>query len=116
MKPQGSARLRLSIPVWVCAFGLWHAAMAHAQALSPEVSRGLSWLQSRVQSSGTLANEGSSIATALQNRAEVAQTLKTLSALPASLADAIAGESEGGRLAHGAIQGVDRLLPPRARE
>ncbi|HYQ95105.1 MAG TPA: carboxypeptidase regulatory-like domain-containing protein, partial [Burkholderiales bacterium] len=95
MKPQGSARLRLSIPVWVCAFGLWYAATAHGQALSPEVSRGLSWLQSRVQSSGTLANEGSSIATVLQNRAEVAQTLKTLSALPASLADAIAGESEG---------------------
>jgi len=87
--------LRLSIPVWVCAFGLWYAAMAHAQALSPEVSRGLSWLQSRVQSSGTLANEGSSIATALQNRAEVAQTLKTLSTLPASLTDAIASETEG---------------------
>ena len=95
MKPQGSARLRLLIPVWLCAFGLLYAAMAHAQALSPEVSRGLSWLQSQVQLGGTLANEGSSIATALQNRAEVAQTLKTLSTLPASLADAIAGETEG---------------------
>src|SRR5437899_2479069 len=36
-----------------------------------------------------------SIATALQNRAEAAQTLKTLSTLPANLVDAIAGETEG---------------------
>ncbi len=69
--------------------------MAHTQALTPEVSRGLSWLQSQVQLDGTLANEGTSIATALQNRTEAAQTLKTLSTLPANLADAIAGETEG---------------------
>src|SRR5437879_11149422 len=36
-----------------------------------------------------------SIATALQNRTETAQTLKTLSTLPANLADAISGETEG---------------------
>jgi hypothetical protein len=95
VKPQASARSRLLISVWFCAFTLLYAAMTHAQALSPEVSRGLSWLQSQVQLGGALANEGSSIATALQNRAEVAQTLKTLSTLPASLTDAIAGETEG---------------------
>ncbi|PYR27430.1 MAG: hypothetical protein DMF98_06000, partial [Acidobacteria bacterium] len=43
---------------------------------------------------GTLANEGTSIATALQNRAEAAQTFKTLSALPANLTDVIASETE----------------------
>src|SRR5207247_2479030 len=58
------------------------------------VSSGLSWLQNQVQLDGTLANEGTSIATALQNRAEVAQTFKTLSALPANLTDVIASETE----------------------
>jgi len=80
---------------WLYLFGLLWAATAQTQALSPEVSRGLLWLQSQVQLDGTLANEGTSIATALQNRTEAAQTLKTLSTLPANLADAIAGETEG---------------------
>ncbi len=80
---------------WLCSFGLLWAATAQTQALSPEVSRGLLWLQSQVQLDGTLANEGTSIATALQNRTEAAQTLKTLSTLPANLADAIVGETEG---------------------
>ncbi len=80
--------------VCLCSFGLLWAATAQPQALSPEVSRGLSWLQNQVQLDGTLANEGTSIATALQNRAEVAQTFKTLSALPANLTDVIASETE----------------------
>ena len=80
--------------VCLCLFGLLWAATAQTQALSPEVSRGLSWLQSQVQVDGTLANEGTSIATALQNRAEAAQTFKTLSALPANLTDVIASETE----------------------
>jgi len=52
--------------VFLYLFGLLWAATAQTQALSPEVSRGLSWLQSQVQLDGTLANEGTSIATALQ--------------------------------------------------
>jgi hypothetical protein len=82
------------VPVWFCVVGLLYGALTHAQALSPEVSRGLSWLQSQVQADGILANEATSIATALQSRAEVAQTLKTLSALPANLTDAISSETE----------------------
>jgi len=81
--------------VWLCLFGLLWAATAHTQALAPEISRGLLWLQGQVQLDGTLANESTSIATALQNRTEAAQTLKTLSTLPANLADAIASETEG---------------------
>jgi hypothetical protein len=63
--------------------GLLHAATAGAQALSPEVSRGLAWLQGQVQANGSLANEASSVATGLQSRTEAAQTFKLLSAIPA---------------------------------
>lgn len=88
-----SGRLRRSALAWLCVFGLACTA-AHAQSLPPEVSRGLAWLQSQVQADGSLANETSSIATPLQNRSEAAQTFKSLSVLPANLADTIAGETE----------------------
>ncbi len=76
-------------------FGLLWTATAHTQALTPEVSRGLSWLQSQVQANGSLANEASSVATALQDRSEAAQAFAVLAAVPASLADAIASEPDG---------------------
>ncbi len=94
MEPQWSARLRPLAPVLLCVFGLLYAATTRAQALSPEVSRGLAWLQSQVQADGSLANEASSVATGLQNRSEAAQTFKLLSAIPVGLTDAIAGETD----------------------
>src|SRR5439155_7590417 len=74
---------------------LLYAATASAQALSPEVSRGLSWLQSQIQANGSLANEASSVATALQDRSETAQAPAPLAPLPTNRADAIASESDG---------------------
>jgi hypothetical protein len=79
---------------WLCAFGLLHGATARAQGLAPEVSRGLAWLQGQIRADGSLANEGSSVATGLQSRAGAAQTFKLLSAIPVSLTDAIAGETD----------------------
>jgi len=80
--------------VWLCLFGLLWAATAHTQALTPDVSRGLAWLQSQVQANGSLANEASSVATALQDRSEAAHAFAVLAAIPAGLADAIASEPE----------------------
>jgi len=67
---------------------------ADAQGLSPEISRGLNWLQSQVQADGTLANEAASLATALQGRSESAQALALLATVPPGLADAIAAEPD----------------------
>src|SRR5258707_14017700 len=92
-KLPSSARVGWNAPVWLCA--LLCVATAHAEPLSPEVSRGVAWLQSQVQASGGLANEASSVATALQDRSETAQALAALAALPSNLADAIASESDG---------------------
>src|SRR5258706_153719 len=89
-KPPSSARVWWNAPVWLCA--LLCVATAHAQPLSPEVSRGLAWLQSQVQADGSLANEAFSVATGLQSRSEAAQTFKLLSAIPVGLTDAIAAE------------------------
>ena len=80
---------------WLYLFGLLWAATAHTQALTPEVSRGLSWLQSQVQVDGSLAHEASSVATVLQDRSEAAQAFAVLAAIPANLADAIASEPDG---------------------
>src|SRR5260221_8408460 len=87
------SRLFLFGRPWLCLLALW-TATAHAQSLSPEVSRGLAWLQGQVQANGSLANEASSVATGLQSRAEAAQTFKLLSTIPVSLTDAIAGEPD----------------------
>src|SRR5262249_958523 len=68
----------------------------HAQSLTPQQSLGLAWLQSQIQADGSLANESSSLATALQDRSEAAQALAALAAaVPASLADAVAAEPDG---------------------
>ena len=79
--------------VFLLAF-LSLSAPARAQGLSPEVSRGLAWLQGQVQASGSLANEAASVATPLQNRAETAQVLAALAAVPPGLSDAIAAEPD----------------------
>src|SRR5882762_3415925 len=86
--------IRLCGRTWPCVLGVVWTVTAFAQPLSPEVSRGLAWLQSQVQADGSLANEASSVATGLQSRAEAAQTFKLLSAVPVSLTDAIAGETD----------------------
>ena len=52
----------------------------HAQILSPEVQRGLTWLQAQVQADGTLRGEPMAIALATQTRTETAVTLGLLSA------------------------------------
>src|SRR5258706_14567106 len=88
------SRLFLFGRAWLCLLALW-TATAHAQSLSPEISRGLAWLQSQVQADGSLASEASSVATALQDRSETAQALAALAALPSNLADAIASEPDG---------------------
>jgi hypothetical protein len=79
---------------FVIAFVSLSAAPARAQGMSPEVSRGLSWLQGQVQANGSLANEAASIATALQNRSETAQALAALASVPPSLSDAVAAEPD----------------------
>src|SRR6266545_1820027 len=78
--------------LWLIALG---SAPAQAQGLSAEVSRGLAWLQGQIQANGSLANEASSVATALQNRSETAQALAALATFPPNLADALASESDG---------------------
>ena len=61
---------------------------------SPEVVKGLTWLQAQVQATGTLTNEAVSIATPLQNRAETLQALKLLATIPVALADQLAADPE----------------------
>src|SRR5437867_1299595 len=89
------SRLFLFGRAWLCLAGFAWTATAYSQSLSPEVSRGLSWLQNQIQANGSLANEASSVATALQDRSETAQALAALATLPSNLADAIASESDG---------------------
>ena len=84
---------RLALAALVIASALC-ASAARAQS-SPDVARGLAWLQSQVQADGSLTNEAASVATALQNRAEAAQTLAALAAVPAGLADALGAETDG---------------------
>lgn len=71
------------------------AGLSHAAPVpSPEVVKGLTWLQAQVQTAGTLTNEAVSIATPLQNRAETLQTLQLLGAVPSALADQLAADTE----------------------
>ncbi len=69
------------------------ALPSQAQA-TPEVARGLTWLTAQVQANGSLLGEPQSIATSLQNRTEVAFTLKLLATTPASLLTAITADTE----------------------
>ena len=63
-------------------------------APSPEVAKGLAWLQAQVQADGALSGEGASVATPAQARAETLTALKFLATVPSQLADAIAADSE----------------------
>lgn len=70
-----------------------YALTAHA-ALSPEVVKGVNWLQTQVQPDGTILSETSSLATPLQNRAEALLTLKQLATAPAALDNQVAADTE----------------------
>ncbi|MBC3873736.1 carboxypeptidase regulatory-like domain-containing protein [Undibacterium flavidum] len=78
-----------------CAFLLCASASSQAQvATRPEVTLGAQWLASQVKVDGSLASEPQSVATSLQVRTEVAQTLKLFGAIPSHLTDAISLETE----------------------
>jgi hypothetical protein len=68
-------------------------APAHAQG-TPEIDRGVSWLQGRIQADGTLQDEAASIASSLQVRSEAALALRSLATVPAALVDAIGANTE----------------------
>lgn len=70
------------------------SGISFAAALSPAVQRSLSWLQSQVQGDGSMANESSSVATPLQNRAETLQSLALLANAPTSLNASVAADLE----------------------
>lgn len=61
---------------------------------APSVANGLKWLNAQVQSNGSLAGESISIATPMQVRGEVAQTLQLLSITPVTLSALIASEQD----------------------
>ncbi|WAK03310.1 carboxypeptidase regulatory-like domain-containing protein [Methylobacter sp. YRD-M1] len=63
-------------------------------APSAEVQKGLAWLETQVQTNGSLANESASLATPLQSRTEALFSLKLLTTIPASLADAVSADTE----------------------
>ncbi|MFZ3173260.1 MAG: carboxypeptidase regulatory-like domain-containing protein [Thiobacillus sp.] len=70
-------------------------ASALAQAApSPEIQKGLDWLQAQVQADGSLAGESASLATPMQGRTETLASLKLLATIPAPLVNAIAGDTE----------------------
>lgn len=92
--------------------------------LAPHLQRGLDWLSSRVQPT-LVVGEQASAAMPLQVRAETAQTLRALAALPASLTDVVFGsavedadtETLSRQVAAGASSGRDlgKLLAELAR-
>lgn len=65
-----------------------------AATLSPEVRKGLEWLQAQVRTDGTLAGEDNSAALPHQGRAEAVVTLARLASVPAKLAAAVAGNAD----------------------
>lgn len=70
-------------------------ASATAQAApSPEIQKGLDWLQAQVQADGSLAGESASLATSMQGRTETLASLKLLASIPAPLVNAIAANTE----------------------
>lgn len=78
----------------VVAVACLHAfAPAFAQS-SPDIDRGVSWLQGRVQADGTLQDEAASIASSLQARSEAALALRSLATVPAALVDSIGANAE----------------------
>ena len=93
MKRIISALLGQVAVVWLIAFISFFSFSAHA-ALSPEVSRGVTWLQSQIQTDGSVLNENLSVATPVQSRAEVLVTLKQLATTPTALIDLLAADPE----------------------
>lgn len=85
-----SLRRVLTAAAAVC---LHFALPAQAQVSSPEISRGVAWLSSRVQADGQLQDEASSLAAALQARSETAFTLRLLATAPAALVDAVGSDT-----------------------
>ena len=76
---------------WILLIGL--ALMPKASfALDAALQNGLTWLQSQVQTDGSLTSESSSIATPFQARTETAYALRRLDSVPVALADAIQAE------------------------
>ncbi|MDX2218804.1 MAG: collagen-binding domain-containing protein [Burkholderiales bacterium] len=63
-------------------------------ASSPELERALNWLQNQVQTDGTLAAEGTSIATGVQARAETATAFKAYGPIPNALVNGLTSASE----------------------
>jgi len=63
-----------------------------AASNSPEVAKGVAWLLSRVQGVSVL-DQDQSVGTPLQVRADVAETLKALAALPAPLVQGVSDEA-----------------------
>lgn len=66
---------------------------AYAQTTGPIVN-GLKWLNAQILSDGKLSSETQSIATPLQARTEVAQTLQLLANTPSNLLTSISSESD----------------------
>ncbi|MBC3920139.1 carboxypeptidase-like regulatory domain-containing protein [Undibacterium sp. CY18W] len=61
---------------------------------APSVANGVRWLNAQVQPNGSLSGETLSIATPMQVRGEVAQTLQLLSTTPVTLSALIASEQD----------------------
>jgi hypothetical protein len=80
---------------WVGLLLVCLAVRGMAQT-APEIQSGLAWLENQITSTGEVLNASSSIATPLQNRAEIIQTLTLLSSVPATgLVDAVGAETDG---------------------
>lgn len=90
-------RVRFMLCAWrgwlLLSLLLFAGAPAQA-APSPEVQKGLAWLQSQVQADGSLAGESTSLATPMQGRTETLVSLKLLASIPAPLVGAIAAITE----------------------
>jgi hypothetical protein len=72
-------------------FTLLCFSLAHAQ-LSPQIQKGVSWLQSQVQANGSLAAETASLATSHQNHSETQSALKALATPSTILSHALSVE------------------------
>lgn len=68
----------------LCAL-LFLSSLVSAQALPPEVIQGRNWLVAQVRSDGSVIGEDAAIATPLQTRAEVLESLRRLNAAPVAL-------------------------------
>lgn len=81
--------------VGVCALISSAAALAQTQ-MSPEVTRGVAWLQSQIQADGTLTAAPNPIATAEQSRAEALHTLSVLGSPSSVLVTKVAAPGDNG--------------------